>query len=51
MPSLFLPLMGSIPARSVTRLQGIIVPASSTSALLAVNVNGNIALRILDATT
>lgn len=39
---MFQPFARNLAGRSVTRLQGIIVPASSTSQLLAVNVNGNI---------
>ena len=41
MTNLFTPLMAVLTARSVTRLQGVIVPAA-TGTGLAVNVNGNI---------
>lgn len=47
--ALLAPLMGNIPGRSVTRLQGIVVPATSGSSTLAVNVNGNvIPARVID---
>lgn len=42
-------LMAAVPPRSVTRLQGIIVPSAAGSSTLAVNVNGNIIpARVID---
>lgn len=47
--TLFGPLVRQIPTRSVTRLQGVIVPAADRSTALAVNVNGNIIpARVID---
>lgn len=40
--TLFSPLVRNIPARSVTRLQGIVVASAPGANTLAVNVNGNI---------